>query len=98
MQTQNSPERKKPKKRRQDSTPPSRSEARALGITKKFIDFVLDHDASFLFRSPELSSEMSLRRVRIQAMPFELTKCGLGRCVACFLIRWTNPTCDFRMA
>jgi hypothetical protein len=45
MQAQNSSEGKKSKKGRQYPTPPTRSKASRLGITKEFINFLLDHDA-----------------------------------------------------
>jgi hypothetical protein len=48
MQAQHSSERKKSKKRRQYPAPPARSKAGSLGIAKKFINFLLDHDAPSL--------------------------------------------------
>ena len=48
MQAQNSSERKKSKKGRQYPAPPTGSKATRLGITKKFINFLLDHDVTSL--------------------------------------------------
>jgi len=47
MQAQNSPEGKKSKKGRQNPAPPASSKAGRLGIAKKFIDFLLDHDVFY---------------------------------------------------
>jgi len=44
MQAQNSPEGKESEKDRQYPTPPTCSKASRFGITKKIIDFLLDHD------------------------------------------------------
>jgi hypothetical protein len=44
MQAQHSPKGKKSKKGRQNPAPPTRSKASRLGVTKEFIDFLLDHD------------------------------------------------------
>jgi hypothetical protein len=46
MQAQNRTEGKKAKKGGQNPTPPTRPKASRLGITKEFIDFLLDHDVS----------------------------------------------------
>jgi len=46
MQAQNSSEGKKSKKGRQYPTPPARSKAGRLGVAKKVIYFLLDHDVS----------------------------------------------------
>src|SRR6266478_4182106 len=51
MQAQNASERKKSKKRRQYPTPPTGSKASRFGITKEFINFLLDHDEDNLFAS-----------------------------------------------
>jgi hypothetical protein len=48
MQAQNASERKKSKKGRQYPTPPTGSKASRLGITKEFINFLLDHDEANL--------------------------------------------------
>ena len=48
MQAENAAEREKSKKGRQNPTPPARSKASRLGIAKKFINFLLDQDASSL--------------------------------------------------
>jgi hypothetical protein len=45
MQAQNSSEGKKSKKGRQYPTPPARSKASGLGITKESVNFLFDHDA-----------------------------------------------------
>jgi hypothetical protein len=44
MQAQNSSEGKKSKKGRQYPAPPARAKASRLGIAKKFINFLLEHD------------------------------------------------------
>jgi hypothetical protein len=46
MQAQNSPEGEKSEKGGQYPAPPARSKAGRLGIAKKFINFLLDHDVS----------------------------------------------------
>ena len=43
MQAQNAAEGEKSKKDGQHATPPARSEAGRLGITKEFVDFLLEH-------------------------------------------------------
>jgi hypothetical protein len=48
MEAQNASERKKSKKGRQYPTPPTGSKASRLGITKKFINFLLEHDEANL--------------------------------------------------
>src|SRR5258706_12632946 len=51
MQAQNASERKKSKKGLQYPTPPTGSKASRLGITKEFINFLLDHDEANLCAS-----------------------------------------------
>src|SRR5947208_1299033 len=51
MQAQNASERKKSKKGRQYSTPPTGSKASRLGITKEFLNFLLDQDEANLCAS-----------------------------------------------
>ena len=51
MQAQNASERKKSKKGRQYPTPPTGSKASGLAITKKFVNFLLDHDEANLCAS-----------------------------------------------
>jgi hypothetical protein len=46
MQAQNAAESEKPKKDRQYPAPPTCSEASGLGITKEFINPLLEHDVS----------------------------------------------------
>jgi len=55
MQTQNSAEREKSKKGRQDPAPPPGSKAGGIDIAKEFVDFLLEHDI-FSLRSPTQAS------------------------------------------
>jgi hypothetical protein len=55
VEAQNSAERKKSKKDGQYPAPPARSKASRLGIAKKLIDFLLEHDVSSLRSSTHAS-------------------------------------------
>src|ERR1051325_4815343 len=63
MQAQNAAEREKSKKDRQYAAPPARSKAGGLAITKKFIDFFLDHVVSSLLVIVGHSRELSRQSV-----------------------------------
>ena len=52
MQTQNSAEREKSKKGRQDPAPPPGSKAGGIGIAEEFVDFLLEHNV-FQFTFPD---------------------------------------------
>ena len=68
MQTQNSAEREKPKKGRQNPAPPAGSKAGGLGIAKEFINFLLEHD---VFQFTFLGSAKLLERCRYDAFATE---------------------------
>src|SRR5882672_9413594 len=69
MQAQNASERKKSKKGRQYPTPPTRSKASRLGITKKFINFLLDHDEAHL-KSASVGQGQHLRLRRTEKLAY----------------------------
>jgi len=68
MQAQNASERKKSKKGRQYPTPPTGSKASRLGITKEFINFLLDHDEANLCASTHGSQKKDTDMTAMTAM------------------------------
>jgi hypothetical protein len=64
MQAQNSAERKKPEKGRQNPAPPTGSKGGGIGIAKEFVDFLLEHD---VFQFTFLDRGKPLERCRFAA-------------------------------
>src|SRR2546423_14499418 len=69
MQAQNASERKNSKKGRQYPTPPTGSKASGLGITKEFINFLLDQDEANLCTSTHRSQKKDTKDTDMMGRP-----------------------------